>query len=89
MALTTTVRARRLLQKAEKATNAKLNSMALVSVTVEGTASQLTDGPNSAPATGQPLVWNGTRYNPGSVGGSYVSLPTNLSQDIFLNQTFY
>lgn len=57
-----------LMAETDTLTPARVNAVANLSASVTGTFSDLDDGPNATPALGEVLTWDGTRYNPESVG---------------------
>jgi hypothetical protein len=90
MALTVTVTAFQ-LSTTEDWTSAKFNQGFNPTISVSGALSDLSNVSTSAPANGQPLVYNtGTsKWEPGTVLGSYVGGSLTVSDNMFLNRSFF
>ena len=83
MSLTVTVTPGKQYAEGEAWTPAKMNQGFSPTIAVSGNLNQLSNVSASVPAVGQPLIWNGTTWAPGSVGAGYVQSTESAANALF------
>lgn len=83
MSLTTNLVPGKQYAEGEAFTVAKMNQGFSPTVIVTGNLNQLSNVSSDTPSVGQPLVWDGSTWSPGSVGAAYVASSESAAHALF------